>query len=479
MFRFLSTRRKAVALAAIAFGLATAATGIAAPAAGASTIVPGSGSNTIYQLDVGLSDLFNLAPGCNLAGGSPQPLDFSCPTPYATGGVVNQPGENGEAATMENPYNDVVTQEPALGSGNGVHQIQGNAGSGDGEPFVGFARSSALPANSHGSTQQNYVQFAIDGVPWVHFPKLGTTALPTSRVTNLTLTDLQDIYNDTVSCTVNGKTFKENWKCFGAAKSAHIDCYMAQAGSGTEGTWAAAMGVSATPPCLNDEEYGPNGVSGTGSGAAAAAASHAGLFENEVSSITDPTSQYYNNDVGIAIYFFSYGKFTVECKAGICPGANGYTTSIGHVNGIAATKASIQGTGGGVPGSFPILRYLSNVYNNSSATGAAGTAAAPAIQPALNFMSEYGFLCKPGTATDIDPYTGLNYRYEIETTILRNGFFPIDTGYSSTTHAAGAPFSEEPTPLTFPAQITDANFQLVDPTYTQANPSGYCLPVNG
>ena len=487
MFRKLFTRRRGVALASVAFGLSTAASGMSlaiSGAAGANTVIAGSGSNTIYQLDVGLSDLFNSAPGCNLSGGSPQPLDFSCPTPYATGGVVNQPGEDGETATLENPYNDVVYQEPALGSGNGVHQIQGNAGSGDGEPStISYARSSALPANSHGATTNNYVQFAIDGVPWTHFVDTVSggvkTPTATSTVVTLTLTDLQNIYNDHVSCTVGGVNYTQDWICFGAPASTHIDCYMAQAGSGTEGTWAAAMGVSATPPCLQDEEYGPNGVSGTGSGQAAAAASHAGLFENEVSSITSPGSQYYNNDINQAIYFFSYGKFIVECKSGKCPGASNVVTAEGEINKIKPSQTTIQGKGGGIPGTFPILRYLSNVYNNSSATGAPGTVSAPANQATLNFMSEYGFLCKASTATDIDPYTGYNYRAEIEATLLANGFFPIDTGYNKVTHAAGTPFSEEPTPLTYPAQITDANFQLVDTTYNQANPSGYCLPING
>jgi len=471
MFHKLLSRRRGVALVTAALGMSVLSAGFSGVAGATTTasVIGGSGSNTIYQLDLGLSSLFDQAPGCNLAA-SPQPLDFSCGTPYATGSTVNQPGEDGETATLENPYNDVVFQYPALGSGNGMHQLQGNSGTGAGEPAISYGRSSATPGNSHGTSAQTYVQFAIDGVSWVHFPVGPNKAKePTQKATNMTLTQLQQIYADTLSCTVKGKAYTMDWICLGAKSSAHIDCYMAQNGSGTEGTWAQYVtNGSSTPACLNDE------ASGT-------AASHNGLFENEISSITSPGSAYYNNDVGNAIYLFSYGKFSVECalkgKSAICPGAQGWTTAMGQINGISATQSTIQGAGGASHGNFPIIRYLSNVYNNSTSTGAPGTAAAPATQATLNFMSEYGFLCKPGTQSDIDPYTGLNYRYEIETTLIQNGFFPIDTGYSAATQKAGSPFSEGSVPNA--AQITDPNFQLVDPTYNQSNPSGYCLPIAG
>ena len=171
MFHKLLSRRRGVALVTAALGMSVLSAGFSGVAGATTTasVVGGSGSNTIYQLDLGLSDLFNQAPGCNLAA-SPQPLDFTCGTPYATGSTVNQPGENGETATHENPYNDVVFQYPALGSGNGMHQLQGNAGTGTGEPAISYGRSSATPANSHGTSAQTYVQFAIDGVSWVHFP---------------------------------------------------------------------------------------------------------------------------------------------------------------------------------------------------------------------------------------------------------------------------------------------------------------------
>jgi hypothetical protein len=105
------------------------------------------------------------------------------------------------------------------------------------------------------------------------------------------------------------------------------------------------------------------------------------------------------------------------------------------------------------------------VYNNTS-TGTNGIA----TQPTLNLVSEYGFLCKPSTLTDIDPLTGASYRSEIESVITAQGFFPIDSSIST-------PFSEGS--LTTAASITDPLYQEIDPNYTSTDPSGYCLSVNG
>ena len=111
-------------------------------------------------------------------------------------------------------------------------------------------------------------------------------------------------------------------------------------------------------------------------------------------------------------------------------------------------------------------------------------------------MSEYGFLCKPGTVGDYDPLTGVNYRTEIESNILKQGFYPLDTKDS-------APFTEEATALNDPAVITDTFYKDVDvttravagtgvgsattkgngiptgKTSTPSNPYGFCLTTNG
>ena len=50
----------------------------------------------------------------------------------------------------------------------------------------------------------------------------------------------------------------------------------------------------------------------------------------------------------------------------------------------------------------------------------------PVSNPAtLNAISEDGFMCKPSTATDIDPNTGATYRSEIDAAITVQGFTPL------------------------------------------------------
>ena len=219
-----------------------------------------------------------------------------------------------------------------------------------------------------------------------------------------------------------------------------------------------------------------------------------------------------NNDQANAIYFYSYGKFKSTCTGitaaktspltaitGKCAGATAYTTVLGDItNGsttLSPSQSDIQGTGGGHysgTNEWPVLRNLFNVYNNSTATSQAG----PATQATLNLVSEYGFLCKPGTVGDYDPLTGVNYRAEIESNILKQGFYPLDTSDTK-------PFLEEATALNDPAVITDSFYKDVDATTaTEAgtgpgsattkgngipttetnnpsNPYGFCLTQNG
>ncbi len=96
---------------------------------------------------------------------------------------------------------------------------------------------------------------------------------------------------------------------------------------------------------------------------------------------------------------------------------------------------------------------------------------------ALNFIGEDGFLCKSQTVGDIDPLTGVSYRTEIESAITANGFFPLDTAPVHTTSGTG-PFSQGALTTTV-GFGGDPNFDFVDPSYTSANPSGFCLDTNG
>jgi len=456
MFHKLFTRRRGVAIVTVALGisgmsLAVAGTAGAATFLNPSSVVAGSGSNTAYDLMTQLGDLFNGSPGCDLTAASANSGTLQCETGTY---VPGQDGENGQNAATENPYNDVTFQYPAVGSGNGVKQLFTS-----GDVAINYARSSATPANSHGTSAQNYIEYAIDGVSWIHFTEVSGVKTPASTVTNLTVAQLEAIYNGTENCSITkGKVttnYTQNWICVGAKTAAPIDCYVAQTGSGTEKTWAAdIVDGNDTAPCLNDEAVGT-------------AASHSGLFENEVSAMFTPSGTWNNGDEKDAIYYFSSGKYALENKKGVLPGTPAKTiTALGEINGITANKSTVQGTtGDGVPGDFPVIRYLSNVYNNTS-TGTNGIA----TQPTLNLVGEYGFLCKPSTGSDIDPITGVSYRSEIEADITAQGFFPIDTTIGTTFHEGT---------LATPGSITDPLYQEIDPNFAVANPQGYCLSVNG
>ncbi len=307
MFHKLFTRRRGVAMATVALGLSGMSLAFAGGTAGAVTqsVLPASGSNTTYYAMSTLSTLFDQSPGCDLAGNT-HPFDGSCAIAYATGSTINQPGENGSQAAKENPYNDDTTQLAAVGSGQGVKELY-TAGS---IPEAYARASSNVPAAIHATPAQNVISWGIDGVPWTHFVDGGTGGgstladAPTTTINNIGLTQLQQAYADTLSCPKpGGGTLTMVWYCLNPTEASaasnktileglHIDCYMAQTGSGTEGTWKQFVTLGTdTPACLNDEWFGPNGVVGSRGTAAqktAANLSHIGLFENEVSSMVQP-----------------------------------------------------------------------------------------------------------------------------------------------------------------------------------------------
>jgi hypothetical protein len=133
----------------------------------------------------------------------------------------------------------------------------------------------------------------------------------------------------------------------------------------------------------------------------------------------------------------------------------------------------------------------------------------------LNFASEDGFLCKPGTATEIDPNTGLTFRSEIDTNLVDNGFLPLpalqvedgqgDTSGGYNTTKSGIPHpaytelhnsaydsaKETSAPYNFPAADVDTDstawsgtYQADDDSATPSTqvasgtaPIGYCITM--
>lgn len=400
----------------VAIGVATGAASLALAAAipaGASTVpaannfIIGSGSAAAYGALVALGDLFNGSPGCNLVVGTggTQEQNFSCASPSAPG------GENGYAEANENPYNDVAIQEPPYGANIGITQLEDQGAHGSSAP-INYA-SSSRAAESTDLQGLNFVAYAKDGISWFHFTKINKKATASSAVTNLSLTDLTDIFNGVYT----------NWDQVGG-KNAPIDVYVANKGSGTESVWKAALGIADVPPGVTDPT------------------THV-IFQ-------DSDSQMFTNgDEANAIYYYSVGYFNAHCPKGVCNGGSKKDiAALGSIGGVAPNETTILNN------TFPVTRYLYTVYSNGENPNIP-----VATQATLNFASEDGFLCKTQTNTQIDPLTGLTYRSEIDTAITSNGFYTLPSGPEGTVDT--------------PADITDPNYSAIDESGT--NPTGYCL----
>ncbi len=422
-------------------GASAAVAGFALPASAATSpaqnhMIIVSGSNTPYFMMTARATSCVESPGCDLASpsGSPPYQDFRCPNPANTTG-----GENGlfdgsgavingqKQGDPENPYNDVVVVEPPLGSSNGIKQLEQR---GTNPAPVDVARSSRAANNGLNNPTGdpvatsatdpeglNFVAYAQDAVPWIHWTKVAGKKTPSAKIKSLSVAQLAAIYNGTDT----------NWDQVGGS-NAPIDVYMAQAGSGTEGTWRTVLGLTSDTPA---------GVTNP--------ATHV-IFENEIAGIIK------NGDEANAIFYFSAGKFAVNCSnaKGIAS-CNGEVTP-GGKSAIALGSESISGpaiaptTANIENGSFPTDRYLYNVYSNGTNPTIPATS-----QAGLNFASEWGFICKQDKAVDSNSPTGATYASEIQNVIIQQGFFPLSS-------------------VPIDASNVDANAQITDPGYSQIDP---------
>jgi hypothetical protein len=351
-------------------------------------------------------------------------------------------GEDGFTTfAQENPFNDFLAEEPAIGSSNGIAELEdqgahASTAKSDGVAInvapLDVARSSRAPnltsSSSAGDDKGlNFVAYAMDAVTWLHWTSVTGTATPSASVTNLTVPQLTSIYMNQGCTGPGGETFTSpNWACYGGS-NAPIDIYMAQNGSGTESTWATLLGLTGSFPFGGED---PNHV----------------IFENETSSILN------NKDQANAIFFFSYGKFQTICvtDATLCSGASTSKVALGEIGGVKASKNSIAAQLPGSTGTpFPGDRLLFNVYSDGS------NADIPISSPAsLNAVSEDGFLCKPSTSTDVDPNTGATYRTEINSDISGQGFFPLPLMVEDGQGAATGVYGTTGSPAAFPHRPT-------------------------
>jgi ABC-type phosphate transport system substrate-binding protein len=456
--------------------------------------INGGGSNTTYIMMQQLSDLYSTAPGCNLVtqSSSAQQLNYECPSAYGQSGETGSEGGYTLGYDSVNPYNDVVWQEPALGSSNGIKQLESESGleanSGTCSDSVGdscvsaiyFARSSRAanndlsPASKNDYEGLNFVQYAADAVPWFHFTSIkGVTCpvLPTggkagdsisADVSNMEIptSTLTGIYDGTITqwSNVPGSKVKEDTK--DPSESA-IYVFMAQSGSGTESTWATDMNLSAgTYPyggvTAGEDSLIPSSAWTAGTnGALNGSEAPFQIFENEVSDIYSANSEIKSADAKLypilcnSIFFFSYGKYSILCPSNECAGTptknKGTLSALGEMEDVTAQQCTILDTCTGKSGEPPAGttyftdRGLYNVYSDGSnpnlpfptpTSGADAGVPTFANQAVQNFVSTVGFLCNPLTHNDVDPLspTGETYGAEIAAIIKANGFYPLPLG---------------------------------------------------
>ncbi len=120
---------------------------------------------------------------------------------------------------------------------------------------ISAARSSCAPNLAGGSKVDfnglNFVAYAMDGVDWIHWTKVKNAATPSANVTNLSVSQLEAIYTDSLTCPgPGGTTLTNNWFCLnggtGTPSNKGIALDMAQNGSGTEATWVSTLNIPST-----------------------------------------------------------------------------------------------------------------------------------------------------------------------------------------------------------------------------------------
>ena len=187
--------------------------GAATVTTNANNIIVGSGSSTTYNMMQQIDLLFNNAQTCPMTTANSSltaaPLDFGC----IVGGGGDPLALNASPTnTPENPWADVVVEEPPIGSSSGISQLEKASGSHSTSVNVAtninFARSSRAYTSSD-YTGLNFVAYAEDAVSYFHFlttpgedmtttetngaspvtvttPNGSTVPTPSASVTNLT-----------------------------------------------------------------------------------------------------------------------------------------------------------------------------------------------------------------------------------------------------------------------------------------------------
>lgn len=413
----------------------------------ANTTLVGSGSATTYNMMQAMDTLYNDQPGCNLIdiASVTQELDLGCPSaanttppPNVSSSYAPYPDFATSPGYTTNPANDASMQQAPLGSGNGIKQLETTSGTSSCTSTaptiaVDYARSSRA-IGSGDCKGLNAVAYAVDGVSWFHYTKVNGHATPSAAVTNLSQALLTDAYNGSLQCWNDPVVAAGSGTptfTYATSGCQPIILYTAQAGSGTFSTWQSFVGVNPETylSTLNGTSFNIQKTDGTTGPQTYNSNDHI-ILENEDREIINV------GDEANALFFYSYGKYQVTCKKGLCgkiPGLHGTTSEpLPKINGVAASTSSILcgsglKTNGCGTAFFAPTRFVYNYYSNGSN---------PNIPQAslntLNYVSELGFICKAnttdGTATGTaitDPNTGVALHTEIAAVIKAQGFITI------------------------------------------------------
>lgn len=358
--------------------MAVALVAIGAPAGAVGEIgvtVEHGGSDTTYDMMAALDLLYNVSPGCNLLAQPQGNLDDSCKADLPS------------TITTENYRHDRIVGRAPLGSSNGISQLCGVAGA----TPVDFARSSRTARTAPAAEPcagTRFVAYARDGIDWECFSGLpnGCGADPAANppippVTNLTQAQLQSIY---ATCSVT------NWNQLGGANRP-IELWAIQDGSGTRATIDAFLGAPMSQ-CFPDQDPNTPGKQND----------HL-ILENQNADIIAGGNQ------ANALQMLAVSSWNYRIKAAANRPDDG--SRIGLLNGFPPSVQNIQN------GTFPLSRFVFNVYFNSSSLAV------------KNYVAEkFGWICKRDPNHSVNPLTGRNFHGDIKRVIQAQGFVPLAEG---------------------------------------------------
>src|SRR5262249_35668491 len=197
--------------------------------------IRGGGSDTTYEMMVGLADQYNATPGCITSqSGFTFPengtcIDFDPVTPG-----IQPHWEDPVIQAGANPDHNIIWQFYPYGSSNGIKVLTDTGQPNVTERFR-FARSSRAPSGSDPAGLR-FVGYARDAIPWVKYDDAAVATEPSDGVTNLTQAQLQGIFT---GCT------NTNWNQVGG-NNGPIIVWSAQNGSGTRSTFDGFVGGDST-----------------------------------------------------------------------------------------------------------------------------------------------------------------------------------------------------------------------------------------